>query len=365
MKILVTGGAGFIGSHITDELVSRGHKVIILDNLSSTGGLIPDYLNKNAEFVLGDVRDIKLLESLLPGVDAIFHEAASVGISQSNYEIFSFVENNCSGTATLLQAIVNLKIKPRLILSASNTTYGEGLYTCAFHGNFHPDIRTQEEIDLYGFQPVCPVCKVAASAIPTPEGIELKCNSLYAYTKKFQEETCMFIGKLYGFSVVLLKYFNVFGPRQSLSNPYTGVSAIFMSRVKNGNNPLVYEDGEQTRDFVFIKDVVRANMLALEDNKTNYTVFNVGSGVPTKIADLAREICKLYNKNLTIEVTHKFRKGDIRHCIADNSKITALGWSPKVGLYEGLKEIYEWAKDQEAVDRFDEANKELKEKGLI
>ncbi|VVB80256.1 ADP-L-glycero-D-manno-heptose-6-epimerase [uncultured archaeon] len=365
MKVLVTGGAGFIGSHIVDKLIELGHKVTIIDNLTSTSGKKPEYLNPKAKFILGDVKDLNLLQKVLPETEVIFHEAASVGIAQSNYEVDPFVDNNCVGTARLLQAIINLKIKPKLIISASNTTYGEGLYSCEKHGKFHPEIRTQEEINTYGFDPVCPICKGISKPVPTPEETELNCNSIYAYTKKFQEETCLFLGKLYEFPVVLLKYFNVFGPRQSLSNPYTGVSAIFMSRVKNGNNPLVYEDGNQTRDFVSIHDVVEANILAMKKLEANYKVFNVGSGIPTTINDLAREICTLYKKDLKIETTNKFRKGDIRHCISDTTRIKEIGWSPKVGISEGLREIYEWAKNQEAVDHFDKANEELKEKGLI
>jgi dTDP-L-rhamnose 4-epimerase len=365
MKILVTGGAGFIGSHITDRLVKQGHQVTILDNLSSTQGKKPDYLNTQAEFIQGDVMDQELLKKLIPNFDAIYHEAASVGIAQSNYEIREFVDNNCSGTASILQAIVETKSHPRFILSASNTTYGEGMYSCKQHGSFHPEIRSQEYVDEHGFEITCPICKTLAAPIPTPEKTELNCNSIYALTKKFQEESAILLGKMYGFPVILLKYFNVFGPRQSLSNPYTGVSAIFMSRVKSGNIPSIYEDGLQTRDFVSIEDVIEANMIALENPKADYQVFNVGSGNPITIIRLAEEICKLYGKEPKYEINSKFRKGDIRHCIADNSKIKQiLGWTPKVSFEEGLKRVYDWAILQESRDDFDKADRELKEKGL-
>lgn len=366
MEILVTGGAGFIGSHITDRLVEKGHNVTIFDNLSSTQGKKPDYINPKAKFVQGNIMDLELLKTLIPDFDAIYHEAANVGISQSNYEVTNFVANNCTGTANILQAIIDTKSKPRLILSASNTTYGEGIYSCLEHGQFHPEIRSQDYVDKFGFDIVCPSCQKPANPVPTPETTELNCNSIYALTKKFQEESIMLLGKMYGFPVVLLKYFNVFGPRQSLSNPYTGVSAIFMSRVKSGNIPSIYEDGLQTRDFVSIDDVVEANMIVLENPKADYQVFNVGFGTPITIIGLAEEICRLYGKEPRYEINRKFRKGDIRHCVADNSKIKkVLGWVPKVSFEEGLKKVYDWAKTQESRDDFDRADKELKSKGLI
>jgi len=220
MKILVTGGAGFIGSHITDELIKRGHEVTILDSLISTEGKKPDYLNNQAEFIQGDVRDKELVKKILPNFEVIFHEAASVGIAQSNYEIENFVDNNCLGTAVLLQTIVESKKKPKLIISASNTTYGEGIYFCEeCNEKFHPEIRTAEQVKEQGLEIICPKCKKTAKPMPTPEETKLNCNSIYALTKKFQEESALMIGKMYGFPVILLKYFNVFGPRQSLSNP--------------------------------------------------------------------------------------------------------------------------------------------------
>jgi len=367
MKILVTGGAGFIGSHIVDKLIEKGHEVTILDNLVSTSGEAPDYLNKKAEFISGDVRDLDLLKKIIPDFQVIFHEAASVGIAQSNYEIESFVENNCLGTARLLQAIVDAKTKPKLIFSASNTTYGEGLYRCFDCENkFHAKIRTPEEVEQYGFDPRCPKCKGVSKPIPTQETTELNCNSVYAFTKKTQEELLLFLGRLYNFPVVVLKYFNVFGPRQSLSNPYTGVSAIFISRVKNNNIPMIYEDGLQTRDFVYIDDVVDVNMLAMENPTADYEIFNVGSGNPITIKHIAEEICRLFNKIPEVEINKKFRNGDIRHCIADTSKIKEkLGWQAKVSFNEGLKRLYEWSKTQESKDDFAKADAELKEKGLV
>lgn len=366
MKILITGGAGFIGSHIVDRLIEENYDVTILDNLIATNNQLPDYLNKKARFIHGDILNREFIRKELKNFDVVFHEASSVGIAQSNYEIEKFVENNCLGTARILQYIVESKAKPKLIISASNTTYGEGLYECKNCGKFHPEIRTTEQIKEYGFEPICQKCKEVGKPIPTSEDTSLYCNSIYALTKKFQEESAILLGKLYGFPVVLLKYFNVFGPRQSLSNPYTGVSAIFMSRVKNNNPPVIYEDGLQTRDFIFIDDVIEANIIAIKNPNANFEVFNVGSGKPITIKYLAEEIHNLYGKQPKIEINHEFRKGDIRHCIADITKIKEkLGWSPKTSFKDGLKKIIEWAKTQESKDEFDKANKELKEKGLL
>jgi dTDP-L-rhamnose 4-epimerase len=366
MKILITGGAGFIGSHLTDRLLKEGHDITILDNLSGNNGKKPDYLNPNAKFILGDIKDRDLVQKIISKSDIIFHEASSVGIAQSNYEVNNFVNNNCGGTANLLQAIIDSKTKPKLIISCSNTTYGEGLYHCDQHGTFHPDIRTTSQVDEIGFEPICTNCKKIGLPIPVPEIIPLNCNSVYALSKKFQEESAMLLGKMYEFPVILLKYFNVFGPRQSLSNPYTGVSAIFMSRVKNGGIPLIYEDGKQTRDFISIHDVVEANVLAMNHEEAKYETFNIGSGKPTSIEDLARNICKLYGKEPQFKITRKFRKGDIRHCIAETLKIRQkLGWRPRISLEEGLEEIYEWAKNQKSEDNLDKADNQLKEKGLI
>ncbi|MAG02053.1 nucleoside-diphosphate sugar epimerase [Candidatus Pacearchaeota archaeon] len=364
-KILVTGGLGFIGSHLTDKLIERNNEVIILDNLSSTKE-IPDYLNKKARLIKGDINNKELLDHLIKDIDFIFHKASSVGIAQSNYEVIDFVKNNSLGTSTLLQSIIDAKRKPKLILAASNTTYGEGLYSCSKHGSFHPQIRDEIDIFNHGLEIVCPNCQKPAIPVPTPESTELNSNSVYALTKKNQEELIMFLGRLYKFPIVILKYFNVFGPRQSLSNPYTGVAAIFTSRIKNNSPLIVYEDGNQTRDFIYIDDVINANLLAMDNPKANYKTFNVGSGKPIAIKHIAHELYGIFNKQPNIQITENFRKGDIRHCIADNTKINELlGWEPTVSFEEGLKKTVEWSQEQEARDDFEKADRELKEKGLM
>jgi dTDP-L-rhamnose 4-epimerase len=365
-KILVTGGAGFIGSHIVDKLVEIGYDVTIIDNLSSTKTK-PDYLNPKANLIVGDIADYNLLMKIIPNVEVIFHLAASVGIAQSNYEMDSFTDNNCTGTAILLKAIVNSGKKPKLIVSTSNTTYGEGLYYCnKCQVNFHPKIRTNEEIEKYGFEPICDRCKSPSKSVPTDENTSLDCNSIYALNKKYQEESCLITGKLYGFPVVALKYFNVFGPRQSLNNPYTGVNAIFISRIKNNNPLIIYEDGLQTRDFISVHDVVEANILAMNNENASGKVFNIGSGKAITINELALKLYEIMGKEPKIGVNRLYRKGDIRHCIADNRKAKEfLNWEPKISFEEGLREIVKWSENEKAEDNFEKANRELKEKGLI
>jgi len=366
LKILITGGCGFIGSHIADRLLKEGHDVSIIDNLNSTKGIVPNYLDPKINFIKGDLRDLELLKNIINKFDIIFHEASSVGIAQSNYEVDGFIDNNCLGTARLLQAIIDSKQKPKLIVSASNTSYGEGIYSCDNCGTFHPNIRERDYVNETGFEIVCPKCGGPSKPLPTNEGTALDCNSVYAYTKKFQEENSLFLGKLYGFPVVVLRYFNVFGPRQSLSNPYTGVTAIFASRIKNNQEVIVYEDGLQTRDFVYIDDVVEANILSMKNASANNKIFNIGSGKPITIKKVAEELYTFFNKKPKIIINKKFRKGDIRHCIADSSMAKSiLNWEPKVSFYEGLKNMFEWSKNQGSFSDIEMANTELKERGLV
>jgi len=283
MKILVTGGAGFIGSHLVDALVERGHEVTIFDNLDPQvhpGGRPPRYLNPGAEFIRGDVRDKKALKAAIGEAEIIFHKASAVGVGQSQYQIEQYVTANTGGTATLLDILVNNDHKVRkLIVAASMSSYGEGAYTCTACGPCRPSLRPEEQMAKGAWEPVCPHCGVPVSPVPTPEEAALHCNSIYALTKKDQEEMCLLIGKTYGIPVVSLRYFNVYGPRQSLSNPYTGVAAIFMSRIKNDRAPVIYEDGLQTRDFVSIEDVVRANLLAMECSEADGENYCIRDGV--------------------------------------------------------------------------------------
>ena len=367
-KVLVTGGAGFIGSFIVDELVNRGDEVTILDNLDPQvhNGEIPPYLNKRAKFVKGDVLDRNLLSSLVANADVVFHEAAAVGIGQSMYQIHHYMDVNSQGTAQLLDILVNDKHSvKKLIVAASMSSYGEGLYECSKCGKINPSLRPEEQMKKGKWEQICPNCSSQLKPLPTTEDTPTDPNSIYALSKKNQEDMALMIGKTYGIPTIALRYFNVYGPRQSLSNPYTGVAAIFMSRLKNNNRPVIYEDGLQTRDFVSVHDIAVANIIVMDSKKADYEVFNVGSGVPRSIKSIAEDLAKLMGKKLQPDVTKKFRKGDIRHCFADISKIKKLGFNPSVSFEEGMKELIEWSSSMKAEDKFDQAAKELKNKGLI
>ncbi|MCD6407711.1 SDR family NAD(P)-dependent oxidoreductase [bacterium] len=369
MKILVTGGAGFIGSHLVDSLVRKKYKVIILDNLTPQvhPDGIPDYLNLKATFIKGDVRNRNKLREVVKEVDAIFHFAAAVGVGQSQYEIAHYVKTNIQGTANLLDILVNEKHKvKKLIVASSMSIYGEGMYKCKKCGKVKPELRDYKSEEIDNWEPSCPICKGDLKPIPTDEETPLKSNSIYAITKKEQEEMSLLIGKTYGIPVVSLRFFNVYGPGQSLSNPYTGVCAIFLSRIKNNNPPVIYEDGLQTRDFIWVGDVVKACILSLENENANYEIFNVGTGKPITIKKIAEILIKLFKKDIKPQITYKFRKGDVRHCYADISKIRKkLNFEPEVSLEEGLKKLINWSKKAKAIDKFSHAEKELKRKGLV
>lgn len=371
MNVLVTGGAGFIGSHLTDELISQGHKVRIFDNLDPqvhTGGNKPGHLNADAEFIEGDVRDRDALKKAMTGQEVIFHEASAVGVGQSQYKIDYYVGTNVMGTANLLDILVNEKMKvQKLVVAASMSSYGEGNYRCDKCGIVRPGLRPESQMEQGDWNNYCPYCEAALTAVPTTEDAQQNCNSIYAITKMNQEQMVLNIGITYRIPSVALRYFNVYGPRQSLSNPYTGVAAIFMSRIKNGNRPVVYEDGEQTRDFISVKEIVRANICAMENSKADYNAFNIGTCEPISIKSIAQTLARLYEKeDIEPEVLNKFRKGDVRHCYADTSKAEELlGFKAETAFADGMKELISWAKDAEADDRFESAAGELREKGLV
>jgi dTDP-L-rhamnose 4-epimerase len=370
MKILVTGGAGFIGSHLVDKLVSDGHDVKVLDRLDEQvhQGKKPDYLNPRAEYVFGDINDGKMLKKAVGDAQAIYHQAAAVGVGQSMYEITKYVDANTCGTAKLLETLVNTEHGVRkLIVASSMSIYGEGAYMCATCGTVYPKLREDGQMKSKQWEMLCPSCGKTVSPLPTNEEKPLFPTSIYAITKRDQEEMCLTIGRAYGIPTVALRYFNVYGPRQSLSNPYTGVCAIFSSSIKNGNPPLIFEDGKQMRDFINVKDIVQANMLALKNPSMNYGSFNVGTGKALSINDIAETLLKLYGKegSLRPKIINKFRSGDIRHCFSDISRIKKMGFKPKVGFEEGMIEFVKWGKAATAEDKFGKAENELEGRSLI
>lgn len=368
-KILVTGGAGFIGSHLVDALVKRGYGVRILDNLDpqvhGAPGKKPVYLNKECQFIKGDVREPSAVKKAVKGMDVVYHLAAAVGVGQSMYQIRKYIEVNTLGTAILLDLLVNTRNKVRkLIVASSMSIYGEGSYKCTECGFVYPKLRPDKQLKQRIWEMLCPCCGKKAKPFPTPEDKVLHPTSIYALSKRDQEEQCLIVGQSYKIPTVAMRYFNIYGSRQSLSNPYTGVAAIFSSRIKNNHSPLIYEDGLQTRDFIHVSDIVQANLLALTNPKADYQALNVGTGRPTSILEVAKILIKLYKVKVSPQVVNKYRAGDIRHCYSDISRIRQLGFSPRVSLEKGFPELIDWGKVVRAEDKTSRATFELKSKGL-
>jgi len=373
-KILITGGAGFIGSHTADLLIEHGYHVTILDNLEpqvhGDTEKLPDYVNGSATFVYGDIRERELLKKVMQEVDAVIHLAARVGVGQSMYQTERYVDVNTKGTANLLDVLINEEnnIK-KLIVASSMSIYGEGKYYCEkCSTNVYPALRDERQLQKRQWDHLCPMCNSSLTPQPTDEEKPLISSSIYAMTKRHQEEMCLLIGKTYSISTVALRYFNVYGSRQALSNPYTGCAAIFTSRILNNKPPHIFEDGNQTRDFIHVKDIARANLNALEHGNADYKAVNIGTGIPVAIKNLAKTLIKLYGKtDFQPYISKEYRKGDIRHCYADIQRARKLlNFNPSNSLETGLTELAGWAKTCEwgAIDLFEEALKELRGKNL-
>ncbi len=366
-RVLITGGAGFIGSHLADHLLGHGHEVRALDSLSpqvhGPEPRRPAYLADEVELVVGDVRDREAVRRALVGVDAVVHLAAAVGVGQSMYEVDRYVSVNDLGTAVLLQALIERPVE-RLVVASSMSLYGEGMYRDR-RGREVLAERTREQLLRRVWEPVDEE-GAPLEPIPTPERKPPALASIYALSKYDQERMSLLTGEAYGFPVVALRFFNVYGTRQALSNPYTGVLAIFAARYLNGRPPLVNEDGRQRRDFVSVHDVVQACRLALTVPGAAGQVFNVGSGRSTSVLEVAERLAEALGlEELDPEVTGRYRVGDIRHCFADVSRARqVLGYSPKVTLEEGLSELSGWLAGQIAHDRVKEAGAELDARGL-
>ena len=367
MKILVTGGAGFIGSHLVDALVRGGHQVRVLDNFEPQvhGTARPEYLNNAADYVTGDVRDKAAVRKALAGIEVVFHEAALVGVGQSMYDIERYVSINSLGTSSLLDVIVNDRMAlKKLVVASSMSIYGEGQYRCPRCGPVAPPLRDDAQLRAHEWEMRCPQCRQAAVPLPTPEQKPLIPTSVYAVSKRDQEELCLSVGRSYNIPTVALRYFNVYGSRQTLSNPYTGVCAIFSARIKNRHQPIVFEDGRQTRDFIHVRDIVQANLLVMQESRADYRVLNVGTGTPVSIAEIATRLAALYGIPVAPQMTNTYRAGDIRHCVADISALKALGFAPSVSFEEGLRELVAWGAGVAAEDRVEQATKELSSRGL-
>jgi dTDP-L-rhamnose 4-epimerase len=344
--------------------------VRVLDTLEAQvhgrGSGRPEYLNPGAELIEGSVLDPEMISAALEGIDVVFHEAALVGVGQSMYEIARYCEANTLGTAVLLEALVARRDQVRKVIVASSMSiYGEGAYASSA-GFTAPRVRTREALASGEWEFRDPTSGELLQPIPTPESKPLHPGSVYAVTKRDHEELCLAVGYAYGIPTVALRYFNIYGTRQALSNPYTGVAAIFSSRLLNGNAPVVFEDGGQTRDFVHVSDIVQANLLAMERTEADFEAVNVGTGAPTSVLQVGQELIRLLGPDgIEPEIVGKFREGDSRHCFADISKARdLLGYDPHVEFSAGLVELVEWVQSESAVDRFDEAHAELATRGL-
>jgi dTDP-L-rhamnose 4-epimerase len=366
-RVLVTGGAGFIGSHLVDALLARGDDVRVLDALVEQvhpRGEPPTYLSPDVELIVGDVRDPAAVAPALRGVDQVVHFAARVGVGQSMYAIHDYVDVNVRGTAVLLECIARQPVG-RLLVASSMSVYGEGLYADAF-GDHHESVRRSLELLRAGeWDPRGPD-GAALTPCPTPESKMPDLGSVYALTKYDQERLCLMLGAAYGVPSVALRFFNVYGPRQALSNPYTGVLAIFAARLLNGRPPLIYEDGLQRRDFVHVSDVVAACLLALESEAATGAVLNVGSGAPRSVLEIASLLAQVMNRpDVRPEVTGKHRVGDVRHCTADITLArSVLGYEPRTPLSRGLSALAANLAGATADDRVAQAGEELAARGL-
>jgi dTDP-L-rhamnose 4-epimerase len=359
--VLITGGAGFIGSHVADELLRAGHDVRALDSLvAQVHGDVqrPPYLADEVELVVGDVRDVEAVRRALNDVDSVVHLAARVGVGQSMYELAEYAAANTAGTAVLLEALLERPVR-KLLVASSMSIYGEGAYEPA------PAVeRTRTQLRRGEWEPRGPNGE-ELTPVPTPETKEPSLASVYALTKFDQERLGLLYGAAYSVPTVALRFFNVYGPRQALSNPYTGVLAIFAARLLNDRRPLVYEDGGQRRDFVNVADVARACRLALELDGADGRAVNIGSGRSASVLEIADQLTRVLGKEIEPELAGKFRAGDIRHCFADvRLAREALGFEAEVAFEDGMAELAGWLQGQVASDRFEEAAAELTERGL-
>ena len=373
-NILITGGAGFIGSNLTKKLVSKGYNVTILDNLSkqihgeNQDSELYQSIKDISTFILGDVCNKFDWNKALQGQDAVIHLAAETGTGQSMYEITRYNDVNILGTSHLLNILANESHSiQKMVIASSRSIYGEGKYLCEKDGIVYPNERNDADMSKCVFEPICNNCKEELSLMSTDENSKIHPSSIYGITKQQQEQMTLLMGKSLDVPAVALRYQNVYGPGQSLSNPYTGILSIFSTRMLNGNDIDIYEDGEESRDFVFINDVVDATVLALEKEEANHQIFNVGSGVATTVSQVANSLKEHYRSNVNITISGKYRLGDIRHNYADLSKIKeALGFSPKFDFNSGISEFVKWVKTQEIKeDKYESSIEELKQKGLI
>jgi dTDP-L-rhamnose 4-epimerase len=368
---LVTGGAGFIGSHLVDALVARGHRVRVLDSLLDQAHPRgpPAWLNRDAELVIADLRDRAALDRALDGVEIVFHQGGIVGNGQSMYDVRRYIDINSVGTATLIEALLARRDRIRRFIAASSmVVYGDGAYVCPEHGRVPRVARPEHRLRASRWEPICPSCGAEVDPVPTPEEHTLAPTSTYGISKRDQEELSLVHGRAHRLPTLALRYLNVYGSRQALSNPYTGVAAIIATRLLNGRAPTIFEDGRQRRDFCHVSDVVEANLAAaVAPEDALYQAYNIGTGRSITVLELARALAGgLGREEVPLVPCGEFREGDIRHCFADVSRAKRLlRWEAKVGLEQGLSELATWATSERPEDLTERANSELRAQGLI
>ena len=373
MHVLITGGAGFIGSRLARKLSEGGAGVTVLDNLSEqihgANAAFPKSLDTIARCIHGDVRDRAAMQQAIQGQDVIVHLAAETGTGQSMYQVSHYSDVNLQGTSVLLDLLVNERPATlrKLVVASSRAIYGEGQYRCSEHGSVYPTARTEQDMGAGRFDPVCPVCGGGVTVEPTAEATPYGPSSFYGLTKQVQEQMVLMFASALGIDGFAMRYQNVYGPGQSLTNPYTGILAVFSNLVRQGKGLNIFEDGEESRDFVFVDDVVDATAAVCQPDIHGVTALNVGAGQRTTVMEVARAVIDHYGVDVPVEVTGAYRVGDIRHNMADISRIQVLtGFTPKWAFRDGLKAFLDWAGTHEAADSgFDKSLKELSDRQLL
>ena len=370
-RVLITGGAGFIGSHLADLFLENGYSVKAYDNLDpqvhGENARRPSYLNGEVELIKGDIRDAESVSSALKSCDVLVHFAAAVGVGQSMYEITRYTSINTMGAAVVLEEAVKHRHRiEKMLVASSMSIYGEGLYRCSKCGEVTPRLRPAEQLAERNWEIFCPGCGEPCEPVPTPETKPLFPTSVYAVNKRDHEELFLSVGDAYEIPSTAMRFFNVYGERQALSNPYTGVGAIFASRLLNGKPPVVFEDGGQSRDFIHVSDIARGCLLAVESEISNGQVYNLGTGRKLSIKEVGEAIAReLGQPTDDFIIRNQYRAGDIRHCYADTSKAAdELGFVAEKAFEDGVNELCSWVADQKAVDMVDMATEELKDRGL-
>jgi dTDP-L-rhamnose 4-epimerase len=369
-NVLITGGAGFIGTNLKNRLAQKGYRITLLDNLSPQihGDQYEYAAEQNVTFVQGDVRNKADWEKVLADANIIVHYAAETGTGQSMYEVHKYADINVNGTALMLDYLVNQKHKvEKVIIASSRAIYGEGKYECAVHGVTYPGSRKEKDLSAGEFDPLCEQCGQRLRVLPTDEDSKIHPASVYGITKLTQEQMVLNVCASVNIPAVAYRYQNVYGPGQSLKNPYTGILSIFSTLIRNNKNINVFEDGLETRDFVFIDDVVTATVLGIESDRKGQDVYNVGSGVATTVQEVAEKLKALYRSNIDIAVSGNYRIGDIRHNVADLTKIKKeLGFQPAFSFEQGITQFANWVLSQEvSADKYDESISQMKSKGLL